>query len=90
MIDAERLKNLEDKPKRDEDYLLYWIQASPRTHYNHALEYSIKMANKLEKPLLTYFGLVEFPEANERHYKFLLEGLEDLKSSWKIEESNFC
>jgi deoxyribodipyrimidine photo-lyase len=81
MIHNERLKKLEDKPKRNGDYLLYWLQASPRIHYNHALEYSIKMDNKLKKPLLTYFGLTEFPEANERHYKFLLEGLKDLKSS---------
>ncbi len=54
------------------------MQASPRTHYNHALEYSIQIANDLKKPLLTYFGVTDkFPEANLRHYHFLLQGLKE-------------
>jgi deoxyribodipyrimidine photo-lyase len=90
MILNERLKKLADNPKRDGDYLLFWVQASPRTHYNHALEYCIKMANKLEKPLLAFFGVTKFPEANERHYKFLLKGLKDLKSSLEDRRIPIC
>ena len=59
------------------------MQASPRSHYNHALEYSIERANELKKPLLTYFGVTnDFPEANGRHYYFLLQGLRDTQVSF--------
>jgi len=58
------------------------MQASPRSEYNHALEYSILKANELNKPLVTYFGITDsYPEANERHYYFMLEGLKEVQSS---------
>lgn len=63
------------------DYILYWMQASVRAHWNHALEYAIETANKMQKPLLTVFGLTsDFPEANSRHYRFLIEGLLHVKN----------
>lgn len=63
-------------------YVLYWMQSSQREHYNHALEYSILQANKLNLPLMVYFGLTDnFPEANRRHYYFMLEGLKEVQSS---------
>ncbi len=78
MIQKERIKKLNDHPYREGDYVLYWMQASPRSHFNHALEYAINQANRLKKPLLAYFGITDnFPEANERHYHFLLEGLRE-------------
>nr|WP_253197195.1 deoxyribodipyrimidine photo-lyase [Clostridium algidicarnis] len=56
------------------------MQSSQRTEYNHALEYAIIQANSLKKPLIVYFGLTDgFPEANERHYYFMLEGLKEVK-----------
>lgn len=82
MIHDERIKKLNHHPLKDGNYVLYWMQASPRAHYNHALEYSIKRANRLKKPLLVFFGITnQFPEANNRHYTFLLQGLHDVKSS---------
>ena len=58
------------------------MQASHRTEYNHALEHAILQANKLNKPLLVFFGLMnDYPEANERHYYFMLEGLKKVQSS---------
>lgn len=58
------------------------MQASQRTEYNHALEYAIIEANKSNKPLLVYFGIdTSFPEANRRHYQFMLEGLQEVKKS---------
>jgi deoxyribodipyrimidine photo-lyase len=60
------------------------MQASQRVEYNHALEYAISKANELKKPLVVYFGLTDdFPEANERHYYFMLEGLKDVKEKLK-------
>jgi deoxyribodipyrimidine photo-lyase len=82
MIQKERIKHLNSKRLRSRSYVLYWMQASQRTEYNHALEYSILKANELKKPLLVFFGITDnFPEANERHYFFMLEGLKEVQSS---------
>jgi deoxyribodipyrimidine photo-lyase len=82
MIHTERIKKLNQKPLKDGDYVLYWMQASPRALCNHALEYGIKKANRLKKPLLVFFGITkQFPEANNRHYTFLLQGLQDVQDS---------
>jgi deoxyribodipyrimidine photo-lyase len=36
----------------------------------------------LRKPLVVFFGITDrFPEANERHYYFMLEGLREVKAS---------
>lgn len=44
----------------------------------------------MEKPLLVFFGLTdEFPEANERHYWFMLQGLKEVKNSLKGRGINF-
>ncbi|MDQ2755098.1 MAG: deoxyribodipyrimidine photo-lyase [Actinomycetota bacterium] len=60
-------------------YVLYWMQQSVRAELNHALEYAVHRANELELPLLVCFGLMDdYPEANARHYAFLLEGLADV------------
>ena len=40
------------------------------------LEYAIRQGNERGLPVLVGFGLTdEYPEANERHYAFMLEGL---------------
>ncbi len=76
MVQRERIKILNDKKPLDGKYVLYWMQAAQRTEYNHALEYSIRKAHELKKPVLVFFGITEnWPQANERHYYFMLEGL---------------
>jgi deoxyribodipyrimidine photo-lyase len=52
------------------------MQAAQRAEHNHALEYAVERANELNKPLVVVFGLThDYPEANLRHYCFMLEGL---------------
>ncbi|AHM56049.1 deoxyribodipyrimidine photo-lyase Phr [Peptoclostridium acidaminophilum DSM 3953] len=81
MISQERVKILNDKNVVDNPYVVYWMQSSQRAEYNHALEYAIHHANSLKKPLIVYFGITDFfPEANERHYYFMLEGLKEVKT----------
>jgi deoxyribodipyrimidine photo-lyase len=81
-IPEERIKKLNHQDATTGDYVVYWMQASQRTQYNHSLEYAIYQANKLKKPLIVYFGITDdYPEANRRHYHFLLEGLKEVKSS---------
>lgn len=78
MIEKERLHFLNGQPAKNGAFVLYWMQASQRAEWNHALEYAILQANELKKPLLVFFGLTEsFPEANLRHFHFLLEGLQE-------------
>ena len=82
MIQKERIKILNDEKPKDGKYVLYWMQAAQRTEYNHALEYSIRKANELKKPLLVFFGITEnFPGANLRHYYFMFEGLKEVRDS---------
>jgi deoxyribodipyrimidine photo-lyase len=55
------------------------MQQSQRSRFNHALEYAIDEANELRQPLLVCFGLMDdYPEANLRHYAFMLQGLADV------------
>jgi deoxyribodipyrimidine photo-lyase len=82
MIQPERVKVLNGKPIRSARYVLYWMQAAQRAEYNHALEYAIEQANRLKVPVVTAFCLTEdYPEANERHYFFMLEGLRRVQAS---------
>ena len=76
MIESERIKILNANDDASEDFILYWMQQSQRTTYNHALEYAIQKANEKNKPLLVYFGITDrFPEAILRHYQFMIQGL---------------
>ncbi|WP_427025611.1 deoxyribodipyrimidine photo-lyase [Aureimonas ureilytica] len=62
-------------------YVLYLLQQANRSRFNPALELAVEEANELGLPVLAVFGLLDgsngFPEANARHYAFLLEGLAD-------------
>lgn len=77
MLESSRLKDLTDAPERPAcAYVLYWMQQSQRVRHNPALEAAVGIANRLGLPLLVCFGLTDgFPEANARHYAFMLQGL---------------
>ena len=78
-IQEERVQNLNEEKVREGDYVLYWMQSSQRAEQNHALEYAVQQANDLDQRLLVVFGLTDdYPEANLRHYAFMLEGLKDV------------
>ena len=83
-IQDERVKHLNEKETRAGDYVLYWMQSSQRTEHNHALEYAVQQANELDQRLLVVFGLMDgYPEANLRHYTFMLEGLQEVENALK-------
>jgi deoxyribodipyrimidine photo-lyase len=84
MIQQERIESLNRRPVRQGRYVLYWMQAAQRADYNHALEHAVDRANELNKPLLVAFGLTaDFPDANARHYAFMLEGLQETRNDLK-------
>ncbi|MFW5718293.1 MAG: deoxyribodipyrimidine photo-lyase [Spirochaetota bacterium] len=75
---ADRVAHLNDAPFRDGRFVLYWMQRSRRARYNHALELAVKVANERGVPVVVAFGLAaDYPEASERHYRFMLEGLRE-------------
>lgn len=80
-----RIKSLNNKKiNKEKEQIIYWMQRSVRTEYNHALEYAVQMSNDLKKNLLVIFALdFDFPEANERSYYFLLESLKDVEMNLK-------
>lgn len=57
-------------------FVLYWMQQAQRARANPALEEAVRLANERGLPVLVAFGLDErYPDANLRHFTFMLEGL---------------
>ncbi len=80
-----RVQPLNEKSIQKGKYVLYWMQQSQRAEENHALAYSVEIANSRNLPVLVVFGLMDsYPEANARHYAFMLQGLKDTMK--KLEE----
>ena len=74
-IEPERISILNRNAVQKGGWVLYWMQQSQRAHDNPALEYAISQANRLGLPVLVAFALTDsYPEANLRHYRFMLEG----------------
>jgi len=72
-------------PDPDERCVVYWMQRAQRGTDNPALNLAIELGNALRQPVLAVFGLTaDYPEAERRHYRFLVDGLprvrEDLKA----------
>lgn len=66
----------EGRPHADGSCVVYWMQRSQRGIDNPALDVAIDAANELGVPVAVFFGLhPRYPNANLRHYSFLVEGL---------------
>jgi deoxyribodipyrimidine photo-lyase len=79
-LQPEQIRERNSKPVVPGKIGLYWMQAAQRAHWNHALEHAIGLANAHGLPLVVLFCLVDdFPEANLRHYRFMLEGLAETR-----------
>jgi deoxyribodipyrimidine photo-lyase len=81
-IHPSRIQMLNDRGLHQGAFVLYWMQQSQRAEYNHALEYAVQQANKMGQGVLVVFGLMDdYPEANLRHYTFMLEGLQETQAA---------
>ncbi len=77
-----RIRVLNQKGFADGKFVLYWMQQSQRADENHALEYAIELANHFKQPVVAVFGLMaDYPEANQRHYTFMLEGMRETQAT---------
>ena len=53
------------------------MQIYRRLERNHALDYALRCAEELGKPLVVYEGLrIDYPWASRRHHRFVLEGMQ--------------
>ena len=67
-----------EEPSRGE-YTLYWMSAAVRTQDNAALEFAIERANSTSRRLAVLFVIdTSYPEAQQRHFGFLRQGLDDV------------
>lgn len=79
-VEDKRIHNLNGKEVMNGDYVLYWMQQSQRVKYNHALCHAVQIADSLDLPVLVFFGITpDYPSANLRHYKFMIEGLAEVE-----------
>ena len=90
-IAPERVAPLLDRGVNGTGPVVYWMQASQRVEDNLALAHAADAARELSRPLVVVFGLTSgFPEANTRHYQFLLEGLVEVAAGLKDREIGFA
>lgn len=82
-MEDDRLQTLNDaEVAEDGRYVLYWMQQSQRASFNPALTHAVERANALGQGVIVGFGLMDdYPEANERHYAFMLEGLAEVRAT---------
>ena len=78
-LNQTRLVRLNDQPiAKSGQFVLYWMQTQRRLSHNHSLDYALKCANDLGKPLVIYEGLrLDYPWASARLHQFILEGMKD-------------
>ncbi|MBN2697160.1 MAG: deoxyribodipyrimidine photo-lyase [Bacilli bacterium] len=66
------------------------MQQSQRVQFNHAFSHAIDLANAANLPLVVFFNLVtDYPNANLRHYKFMLEGLTEVQKDLQKRKIEF-
>lgn len=82
MSQSERVRRLNSRnieTRSGTNPIGYWIHATPRVHYNHALEYAVHLAKRRDLDLFCFFVVTtDYPDATQRHLRFLLEGVFDL------------
>jgi deoxyribodipyrimidine photo-lyase len=78
-LEPERIGVLAERPAAEGGrYVLYWMQQAQRAEHNPALEHAIALANARGQGVVVGFGLTNgYPDANARHYAFMLEGLKE-------------
>ncbi|MCB9584661.1 MAG: deoxyribodipyrimidine photolyase [Polyangiaceae bacterium] len=70
-----------ERPERD--FVLYWMIANRRAHYNFALDRAIDHARRLKQPLVVLEALrVGYRWASDRLHAFVIQGMGDNQRSF--------
>jgi deoxyribodipyrimidine photo-lyase len=90
LVAENRIEKINEAELEEKDFVAYWMQSSQRLEYNQALGYAVERANQLNQPLLIFFLLKSnFPEAEYGHFKFMLQGLKEIRASLDAADINF-
>jgi len=80
-----RLEACNDAPVRpDGDYVLYWMIAARRAHWNYGLQRAAERAREFCKPLVVLEPLnCDYRWASDRLHRFIVEGMESNARSFR-------
>lgn len=85
-----RILNDQSEVKAKSNGILYWMFRDQRVQDNWAFLFAQKLALKNEIPLhVCYCLLPKFLDANTRHYKFLVKGLQEIEKECKALNISF-
>lgn len=78
-VPEERVRRLAGgEPNPEGAYVLYWMTASRRLRWNHALERASGWARELGRPLVVLEALrAGYRWASDRHHRWVLDGMAD-------------
>ncbi|CCU79472.1 Deoxyribodipyrimidine photolyase, type II [Halanaerobium saccharolyticum subsp. saccharolyticum DSM 6643] len=90
LVEKKRIERINEAELKEGKFVAYWMQSSQRLEYNQALGYAVEKANQLNQPLLIFFLInPNYPEAEYGHFKFMLQGLKEIKAKAAAEKINF-
>lgn len=79
LVPAARIRTLTDHRVRDDgEFVLYWMIAFRRTHWNFSLQRAVEWASDLRKPLIVLEALrCDYKWASDRLHGFVIQGMAD-------------
>jgi len=78
-VPSSRLRTIVDRTLRpDGEFVLYWMTATRRLAWSHALDRAVELARETRRPLVVLEAIrAGYPWASRRHHAFVLRGMAD-------------
>lgn len=78
-VPAVRIRSINGQPVNPAGrYILYWMTAFRRTHWNFALQRAVEQSRALDRPLVILEALrCDYPFASDRLHRFIIDGMAD-------------
>ncbi len=74
----------------DGEFVLYWMIAARRRHWNFALQRAVRRAKELERPLVILEALrCDYRWASDRIHRFVLQGMADNARSFSGSDASY-
>lgn len=90
MMHKDRISILNDGFINGHQKVVYWMQSAHRVSDNHALLRAIDYANHHQMNVIVVFNVVpNYPGASERHYTFMLQGINEIIINMKEKQIPF-
>ena len=83
-----RIRQANDAPVNPRgEYVLYWMTACRRVHWNFSLDRAVEWAGELNRPLMILEALrAGYPWASDRHHGFIVKGMLDNQTALKDQD----